>query len=149
MDMLWWHWAVMGLVLAGLEIFGPGGFFIIFFGVGALAVALLGLVGLSGPLWVQWLLFSFFSVVSLMLFRSPLLRRLRAAEEVRPEIDAITGEMAAPIDDIPAGAVGRVELRGTTWSARNVGDTPLARGQRCRVVHVDGLLLSITAEGAQ
>ena len=34
LDMLWWHWIVLGLVLAALEMAGAGGFFIIFFGVG-------------------------------------------------------------------------------------------------------------------
>ena len=36
MDMQWWHWAVLGLVLGLLELATPGGFFILFFGVGAL-----------------------------------------------------------------------------------------------------------------
>ena len=39
MDMQWWHWAVLGLGLGLLELATPGGFFILFFGVGALLVA--------------------------------------------------------------------------------------------------------------
>jgi membrane protein implicated in regulation of membrane protease activity len=42
--------------------------------------------------------------------------------------------------------VGKVELRGTTWTAHNDGPVPLARGQRCRVTRVDGLTLGIVAE---
>jgi hypothetical protein len=148
MDMLWWHWIVIGLILAVFEIAGPGGFFIIFFGVGAVVVGLLDLVGLSGPLWVQWLLFSFVSVVSLLLFRDPLLRRLRASEAA-PRVDVLEGEIAVPHDDIAPGAVGRAELRGSQWSARNASPTTLARGQRCVVTKVDGLLLFIEPEGGR
>jgi len=36
---------------------------------------------------------------------------------------------------------GKAELRGTAWNARNVGDTPIAESQRCRVERVDGLTL--------
>ena len=43
MDMLWWHWIAFGLVLAGFEMLTPGGFFVVFFGVGALLVGLLQL----------------------------------------------------------------------------------------------------------
>ncbi len=36
--MIWWYWVVLGLLLTGLELATPGGFFVIFFGVGALLV---------------------------------------------------------------------------------------------------------------
>ncbi len=52
------------------------------------------------------------------------------------------------LDDMVPGAVGRAELRGTAWSAKNVGTSAVAKGQRCRVVRVDGLTLSIDQEGA-
>ena len=148
MDMLWWHWIVIGLVFAVIELAGPGGFFIIFFGVGAVVVGALELAGLAGPLWFQWLLFSFVSVVSLLLFRNPLLRRLRL-NEAAPKVDALEGEIAVPKDDIPPGAVGRAELRGSQWSARNTGTTTLGRGQRCVVTKVDGLMLHIAPEGGR
>jgi membrane protein implicated in regulation of membrane protease activity len=146
MEMQWWHWAVLGLVLGLFEIATPGGFFIVFFGVGAIVVSLLTAVDLAGPLWVQWILFSVVSVVSLLVFRDPLLRRMRASEHTGP-IDALTSDIAIAKEDIPAGAIGRAELRGTVWSARNVGGSALVRGQRCAVRKVDGLLLHLTAEG--
>jgi len=46
-------------------------------------------------------------------------------------------------------AVGRIELRGTAWSARNAASLLLPRGVRCRVVSVDGLTLLVEAEGAR
>jgi inner membrane protein len=147
MEMQWWHWAVLGLVLGLFEIATPGGFFILFFGVGAIVVSLLSAGGVAGPQWVQWILFTVISVVALLLFRDPLLRRMRASEHTGP-IDALTSDIAIAKEDIPAGAIGRAELRGAVWSARNVGGSALVRGQRCAVRKVDGLLLHLTAEGA-
>lgn len=142
--MAWWLWLVLGLALLGLEILTPGGFYVLFFGIGALvAGALAGLAG--GPVWLQWLLFSAISLGSLALFRPPLVRALGRGAKSAP-IDTLEGEVATPIDDIAPGAVGRAELRGTTWTARNADDRPLGRGQRCRVARVDGLMLIIRAE---
>jgi len=144
--MFWWHWIVLGLVLAGLGLASAGGFFIIFFGAAAIVVGLLSLVGLSGPLWVEWLLFSVLSIASLLLFRNPLLRRMRASHPPIA-VDSLTEDIATAIDDIGPGAVGRAELRGSAWSARNVGSSPVVKGQRCMVRRVDGLMLHISAEG--
>jgi inner membrane protein len=42
--------------------------------------------------------------------------------------------------------VGKAEMRGTSWNTRNIGDQPLARGQRCRVERVEGLMIFVRAE---
>jgi inner membrane protein len=147
MEMQWWHWAVLGLVLGLFELATPGGFFILFFGVGALVVAVLSFAGVGGPLWLQWVLFTVVSVAALFLFRDPLLRRMRATQRHTP-VDALTSDIAIVKEDIAPGAVGRAELRGTDWSARNVGDAAVQRGQRCTVRKVEGLTLHIAGERA-
>jgi membrane protein implicated in regulation of membrane protease activity len=147
MDMQWWHWAVLGLALGLLELATPGGFFILFFGIGALLVSVLAMLGIAGPLWLQWTLFPVLSVIPLFFFRGPLLRRMRASQRTGA-IDSLTADIAVAKEDILPGAVGRAELRGTSWSALNVGLAVLHRGQRCAVRKVDGLTLHISAEGA-
>ena len=147
MDMQWWHWAVLGLGLGLLELATPGGFFIVFFGIGALLVGLLSLLGVAGPPWVQWVTFGASSVVTLFFFRDPLLRRMRASERHHP-IDQLTSDIAVAKEDILPGAMGRAELRGAAWSALNIGATALHRGQRCAIRKVEGLTLHLTAEGA-
>jgi inner membrane protein len=149
MTMLWWHWLVLGLLLAGLELATPGGFYLLFFGVGALLVGVLDMLGLSGPPWVQWLLFSIASVGALLLFRDPLLRYMREHSRTQAPVDALTDETATTLEDIAPGEIGRAELRGTAWSARNVGQTMLMKGQRCAVQRVDGLTLNVQPEGAR
>jgi hypothetical protein len=145
--MLWWHWVVVGFILAALEMLTPGGFFIMFFGVGAFVVGMLALVGLGGPQWLQWLLFCFFSIVSLLLFREPLLRRVRATLPPADSVDSLVGEPVLMLEDIAPGAVGRGELRGTTWAVRNSGTTTVAKGGHCRVIEVDGTVLCVRQEG--
>jgi len=146
--MVWWQWMVIALVLAGLEMATPGGFFVVFFGAGALVVGFLGLAGLDLPQWLQWLLFSFFSIVALLLFREPLLRAMRARTAGSDQVDALVGAVAIALEEMAPGTVGRAELRGSTWSARNGGQGSLAKGERCRVLRVDGLMLVIDREGA-
>jgi membrane protein implicated in regulation of membrane protease activity len=56
------------------------------------------------------------------------------------------GEVAVPLEDISVNSVGKAEMRGTSWNTRNIGDQPLARGQRCRVERVEGLMIFVRAE---
>ena len=145
--MLWWHWLLLGVVLIALEMAASGGFYIIFFGVAAIIIALLALADLAGPLWFQFLLFSVLSVASLMFFRNPIMRRLNLTAGA-PDIDTLAGERCSVLEPMPPGGSGRVELRGTSWSARNLGTTPLSSGATCTVVRSERLTLLVKAEEA-
>ena len=148
MEILWWHWLVIGVVLAVAELATPGGFYVIFFGIGATVVGLLASVGMAGPLWVQILLFVAVSVVSLLLFRNKLLRTFQVDPQA-PTIDSLVGEVGVAAGEIAAGGIGQVELRGTAWSARNNAEVVVSRGTRCKVVRVEGLTLHIVPEGVR
>ena len=67
--MAWWLWMLLGLLLLILEVQTFGGFFLMFFGVGALLVGVLVAIGLVAVDWVEWLLFSVLSVAAVLLFR--------------------------------------------------------------------------------
>ena len=146
--MQWWHWLAVGLVLIALEMAAAGGFYVIFFGVAALAIGALHLFDLAGPAWFQFLLFSVLSVASLALFRSPLLKWLQL-DKPGSDLNSVVGEIALPLDDIPPDAVGRAELRGSVWKARNASHLAIIRGQRCTVVRVAGLMVFLVPEGVQ
>jgi len=148
MSLIWWHWIVVGLLLILAEIASAGGFYVIFFGVAALLVGVLAKFGIAGPGWAQLLLFSVLSVSSLAIFRSRLLKWMQL-EPQRPTVDPLIGEIGITEEAIIAGGVGRVELRGTSWSARNATSAALPRGTRCRVVRVEGLMLHVEPEGGR
>ena len=143
--MLWWHWLIIGLILVALEMAASGGFYVIFFGIAALAIAGLHVLNIAGPAWVQLLLFSTISVGSLLLFRSPLLKWMQLDQPGR-DVDSMVGDSAIPLEDIPAGSVGRAEMRGAVWTARSQDTAILSRGQRCTVVEVDRLTIFLKAE---
>jgi membrane protein implicated in regulation of membrane protease activity len=148
MSLLWWHWIVIGLLLVLGEMASAGGFYLIFFGVAGLLVGILAAFGLAGPAWVQLLLFALLSVSSLVIFRSRLLKWMQLDPQ-RPAVDPLIGEIGLALEDIIAGGVGRLELRGTAWSARNATSAGLPRGTRCRVVRVEGLMLHVEPEGGR
>jgi inner membrane protein len=140
----WWIWLLLGLLLLLAELLTPGGFYIIFFGIGALIVGILAGFQFAGPPWFQYILFSLVSVTALWLFREKLLQLTRSVPS--ESVDNLVGETAVSLDDIPVNGIGKAEMRGTSWNARNIGDQPLARGQRSRVERVEGLTIFVRAE---
>jgi membrane protein implicated in regulation of membrane protease activity len=140
----WWMWLAGGLALMVAELVTPSGFFIMFFGLGALTVGVLARLGVAESGWAQWLLFTLFSLGYLLIFRGQLTRRFQVPPS--PDVDSFVGVLAVPQGAIEPGAVGRVEVRGSSWSARNVATVPISSGQRCTVVSVDGLLLTVRPE---
>ncbi len=144
--MTWWYWMVLGFLFLGAEMMTPGGFYILFFGLAALLVGALAGFGLVETDWLQWLLFSGIAVGSLLMFRGPLLAMMKGTAKETPDLDSMAGELAIPLEPLNVGQIGKAELRGTTWNAKNVGTAPLGKGQRGRVTHVEGLTLWITTE---
>lgn len=147
MGLLWWYWIALGLLLVVLELAAPGGFYFIFFGVGALVVGTLSAFDVAGPAWAQILLFSLLSLLSLVLFRARVLGKLQGSKRAA-DMDTLVGEIGTLAEELPPGGVGKVELRGTAWSAKNTSQVTLKRGERCVVVRVEGLTLFVGPEGA-
>lgn len=143
--MVYWGWLLLGLGLLVLEVATPGGFFALFFGLSALVVGALVGLGWAGPAWMQWLLFSGLAVVALAALRKPLQARLSLGGSARA-VDSLTGEVAVASEDIAVGAIGKAELRGTAWSAKNGGAEAIGKGQRLKVDRVEGLMLHVHRE---
>ena len=137
-------WLAGGLALVVAELATPSGFFILFFGIGAITVGVLAAVGVLNTLWLQGLLFPVLSVAYLLIFRGKLQDKFQMPPP--PNMDSFVGMLAVVKEPLAPGAVGRVEVRGSAWSARNTGTVALEPGQRCKVVTVDGLLLTVTPE---
>ncbi|HYB96091.1 MAG TPA: NfeD family protein [Vicinamibacterales bacterium] len=143
--MQWWLWLAGGLALIVAELATPSGFFLIFFGLGALTVGLLVGLEIVASLWMEVALFSVLSVGYLLAFRD----RLRSKVPMPPppaNVDSLIGVLAIVQERLSPGVVGRVEVRGSMWSARNTSDVTLDPGQRARVAGVDGLTLAVIPE---
>ena len=147
--MLWWHWAILGFSLVGIEILtlgGLGNFYFLFFGVGALMVSGLTWSGLIDAAWLQWFLFAILGIISLLVMKKPLQNKQSLNGNDEPEVDSMVGEIAKVLEPLEPQAMGKVELRGSTWNARNAGDRLLDTNSIARIVRVDGLTLWIQAE---
>jgi membrane protein implicated in regulation of membrane protease activity len=144
--MIWWYWMLAGLMLLGAEMVTPGGFYMLFFGLAALAVGTLAGAGLVQAEWLQWLLFSGLAILSLLVFRGPLLAWIKTHDKEMPNVDSMAGESAIPLEDLVPGGTGKAELRGTMWTAHNAGFALLKKNQRCKVQRIEGLTLWITPE---
>ena len=138
--MIWWLWLFLGLILLGIEVMTPGGFYILFFGLSALIVGALSGFAVVQSEWAQWLLFSLLSIGSLIVFRNPL-RRLAHVDAPKDMVDSLIGGSALVLDSLGPGEQGKAELRGTVWTAKNVSTAPLGKGQHARVTKIEGLTL--------
>ena len=136
-------WLAAGLVLLLIELATPSGFFVMFFGLGAMTVGVLQALGLLTAAVPQWFMFTALSVIYLLLFRG---RMQRGIDRPPANIDTLVGELAIPRERILPGHVGRVDLRGALWNARNDAAHLLEPGQRCRVTAVDGLTIYVQPE---
>ncbi len=147
--MLWWHWAILGFSLVGIEILtlgGLGNFYFLFFGMAALMVSGLTWAGLVEVAWLQWFLFAILGVISLLVMKKPLQNKRTLHGKDEPDVDTMVGEMATVLEALKPQALGKVELRGSTWNARNAGTTLLEKNTLAKIVRVDGLTLWIQAE---
>lgn len=140
--MVWWLWVLAGIGLLVVELITPGGLFALFFGVGAFCTAIAAAAGASLP--SQWVLFTLISLVLLGTLRGTLRDRLAGREP--PVVDSLVGEEVVLLQDLPAGGVGKAELRGVPWSARATSGEALPAGRRCRVERVEGLTLWLRTE---
>jgi membrane protein implicated in regulation of membrane protease activity len=144
--MPWWGWVVVGVLLLGTELLVPADFWLVFIGVAAIAVGLATgvLPGLS--VTGQWALFGLFAALSLVFFRRLVRRRFVERPATGRVDDTLVGEAGRTLEALAPGAVGRVELRGSTWSARNAGEAAIPPDARVRVERVEGLTLHVRSE---
>src|SRR5687768_9519748 len=76
--MQWWGWLVLGAVLLGTEMFVlDAQFYLVFLGVSAFVVGLLGLAGVNMPEWAEWLAFAAFAIITMIAFRQRIYQLVR------------------------------------------------------------------------
>lgn len=141
--MPWWGWTIVGVLLLSAEIVAVDAhFYLIFIGIGALIVGLAELIGFDLPVAMQWLTFAVLSVLSMFTIRKHLYEKLRA----RPigTVESDVGREVRIGTELPPGGSCRVEYRGSSWTAVNVGREPIAPGAAARIEAVEGLTLRVS-----
>jgi membrane protein implicated in regulation of membrane protease activity len=140
-DWLWIFWAILGAILIVAEVF-TSGFVLLWFGVGALAAALAGLVGIDS-LAIQFLIFAAVSVGLTVSSRTIFVNyfsKERTGQSLRTGVDALPGKIGTVVSS-SKGALneGAVKVFGSTWTAYPApGEDPLEAGERVCVESVEG-----------
>lgn len=141
----WYVWVAVGLILMGLEIIIPG-FIIFWFGAGALLTALLTGIGLLSSGAAQWIVFFLSSLAFLALwflglkkmFVSPAL-----ADDRDPTLTNIKGKV---IQRIEPNVPGRVKLYDfyhgvQEWKAES--KETIEMGEEVTVLEAEGINLIV------
>ncbi len=143
MELEWWHWAVGGIALVVAELVVPS-FVLIWFGVGALAVALM--LALSSPgMTVQlavWLVVSLALVAAWFKVFRPDAHKTKIG---MADADVI-GEVGMLVRAVAPYEKGQVRfqkpiLGADVWDC--IADETIGSGERVRVLGVEGSFLRI------
>ena len=139
-----WLWLTLGVVLAVIEVFAPG-FFFLWLGIGAALTAAISWLAPSLPWQAQVLAFAALALVSVlgwfawrrrMAGRTPKSRLNRRAAQ---QLGAV-----GPLVEALEGGRGRVRLGDTTWP---VPGPDLPAGTHVRIARVDNDRLIVEPAG--
>lgn len=140
--MPWWGWVVLGMGLLATELLViDAQFYLIFLGISATIVGLLGL-GVTTPAWIQWLAFAVLSVLTMLTLRRKLYA-LASSRSGHVEQRLTLGDRVTVPVDLAPGETCRVDYRGSTWTARNIDQSAIAAGKEAVIARIDGLTLRI------
>jgi membrane protein implicated in regulation of membrane protease activity len=135
-------WFFIGLVLLLLELALPG-LIVIFFGIGAWITAL-AIILFHPDINVQIIIFLISSILSLALLRRYLKKKFfhEDKSEVITLEDEFIGKIGIADTDMKAGKKGRIQFKGSTWSA--ISDVDIESGSQVKVVNKESITLIVT-----
>ncbi len=132
-------WIVLGVALIIAEIF-TFGFVLFWFGIGALAAALVG--GLGFGFGLQFLVFASVSIALTAMSRTIFAKYFSQDDEnaVKMGMDSLPGQIGTvTLSSKGALQEGAVKVYGSTWTAFPIDDeVPLIEGEKVEVVRVQG-----------
>ena len=149
-SLTWIIWTVLGVILIIAEVFTPG-FVLLWFGIGALAAALAGLLGIAS-LPLQFLIFALVSVSLTAASRTIFVNyfsREREGNDLKMGVDALPGKVGTVVSS-SKGALheGAVKVYGSTWTAYPAeGEEPLEAGERVTVERIQGASIYVRRIG--
>lgn len=135
----WIFWLIVGVFLIIAEVFTLG-FVLFWFGVGAIAAALAGLLGFGFV--TQFLVFAIVSIGLTAMSRTIFAKYLSHRDDtvVKMGVDALPGQVGT-VTSASKGALreGAVKVYGSTWTAFPIdGESELTEGEKVEVISVRG-----------
>jgi len=138
---IWIFWIILGAILVIAEIFTTG-FVLLWFGIGALAAGLAGLVGIHS-ITLQFLIFAVVSIALTAASRTIFVNyfsREKSGGDLKSGFEGLPGKMGTVVSS-SRGALheGAVKVFGSTWTAYPAdGEEPLEAGDRVVVERIQG-----------
>lgn len=138
-QLVWVLWLVLGVGLIVAEIFTLG-FVLLWFGIGAIAAALVGALG--GGFFLQFLVFAIVSIALTAMSRTIFATYFAHDDKnaMKSGVDSLPGKIGT-VATASKGALneGAVKVFGSTWTAYPVeGEQALIEGEKVEVVEVKG-----------
>lgn len=140
MELVYWHWLVLGLVLLSVEMILPTEFVLLWMGASAIVT---GLLCLLLPLsWqVQTVLFGILSIVSYFSYR-----KFRPhIESDKPTLNRRGHSYVGRVFTLEAPIVngdGKLRVDDSQW---RINGPDLAAGAKVKVIEADGTMLKVEA----
>jgi membrane protein implicated in regulation of membrane protease activity len=150
-DWFWVLWCILGAILIVAEIF-TSGFVLFWFGIGALAAAFAGFIGIDS-LAIQFFIFAGVSTALTAASRTIFINyfsRERTGDSLRSGVDAMPGKIGTVVSS-SKGALneGAVKVFGSTWTAYPApGEAPLEVGERVSVERIEGASIYVRRLGS-
>jgi membrane protein implicated in regulation of membrane protease activity len=140
-NLLWILWCILGAVLIVAEVF-TSGFVLLWFGIGALAAAFAGMIGINS-LALQFVIFALVSVGLTLASRTIFVNyfsREKTGDSLRTGVDSLPGKIGTVVSSSRGSMQeGAVKVFGSTWTAYPAeGESALEAGERVRVESVEG-----------
>jgi membrane protein implicated in regulation of membrane protease activity len=143
--MPWWGWFILAAALLAFELFViDAQFYLVFLGVSAALVGLIGLADGNMAAWQQWLAFAALSLVTMVAFRDRVYQLVRKRTGHVEQPLTLGDRIVIPVRLEP-GKTCRADYRGSSWTARNVDQQAIDAGKEAVIAHVDGLTLHVRA----
>ncbi len=141
MTYAWIIWLILAAIFIGAEVLTPG-FFLLWFGIGALVAMILALLGVSS-LAVQLISFLIVSVALLIASRTifeKYLVRYSPGTQLKSGVEMMIGQVGTVVEG-SRGALneGAVKVYGSVWTALPCeGEKPLVEGEKVSVERIEG-----------
>jgi len=136
----WLTWAILGLLLIALEMVTPS-FFVIFFGMGALAASAAAALGYG--IFAQLLAFLVTTFIGFVFLRKYSLK-MQSGPTTQTNYEALVGKMGVVTKTIAVETgLGQVRVRGEDWSALAETNAEIAQGEMVEVLAVSGVRLIV------
>lgn len=131
---VWEFFAVVGVLLAILEIFTLG-FFVLPIGLACLLTAATSFF-LNSWLMV-WLSLAFYLCFMIWVFQIKLKKNLVSSSHLS-NVDAMTGKEVVVTQTVSGNNMGEVKLYGDRWNAYSASQKEYQVGERLKIIAVDG-----------